>query len=297
MNKQSSSTTIDVRLPEMFFTLVRKKKIIKSEKVLENVKTPNVKSFNTGHKGLLWERVLRAQLYKLQCMSSDGWQTFCAEGSQRCLSMQVWTYVHAEGASRETLMSVFLVVFSHTEIKTKKDSKHPFGLCKIQRWKDASRFFFQVSYKSRIYLLPWQHHRVGDSSPHGSLSCCLLGSRGERRARLLWSTCGSCQSKKRGKITIFMVQLECACSSQPPFLGWLWPWRSCWVLSCCGQRWNQVSVHFFLIYSPTAPERSQPYRRETEVVTAFTQPCSLPVSLKSCGMGSRCIFYLQLYIM
>lgn len=51
-----------------------------------------------------------AQPHKLQCMSSDGWQTFCAEGNQCCLSMQVWTYVHTEGASRETLMSVFLVV-------------------------------------------------------------------------------------------------------------------------------------------------------------------------------------------
>lgn len=186
-------------------------------------------------------------------MSSDGWQIFCAEGNQCCLSMQVWTYVYAEGASRETLMSVFLVVFSHPEIKTKKDSKHPFGLCKIQRWKDASRFFFQVSYKSWIYPLPQQHHRVGHSRLHDSSSCCLLGSGGERRDPSSFGACVVLIRVKRAKKPIFMVQLERMCSSQPPFLGWLWSWRNCWALSCCGQWWNQVSVHFSFSYTHWLP--------------------------------------------
>lgn len=50
-------------------------------------------------------------------------------------------------------MSVFLVVFSHPEIiiiKKHGDAKHPFGLFKIQRLKDASRFFCHVPQK--LYL-------------------------------------------------------------------------------------------------------------------------------------------------
>jgi len=78
----------------MFFTLVYKKnqtKHIKSEKVLENIKTPNAKRFHAGHKGLLWERALRARLWESQRVSSGGWQAFCAEGNRRCLSAHAWT--------------------------------------------------------------------------------------------------------------------------------------------------------------------------------------------------------------
>lgn len=82
-------------------------------------------------------------------------------------------------------------------MKKHRDAKHPFGLCKIQRLKDASRFFCHVPqklYLSAATAASQQWDTAVCTAPH---PVAYVGA--EKRDQALWSTCSSYQSRKRQK--------------------------------------------------------------------------------------------------
>lgn len=209
--------------------------------------------------------------------------------------MQVWGYIYAEWASTETFMLVFLVVFSHPEIVIKKikikkmhgDSKHPFGLCKTQRLRDASRFFCRASYKSWIYPLPWWHHRRG--TQQNAQLLVLLPTWGQRREERPgpFTTCVALITAKteqqQQKTPLWYsanVYALHSCS---------WPWRSCRAQSCCGQQWNQASMH--VLYALTAPLWEGD--RGSKCLCTALLPACLTQELWDEGLS---VFYPQLYV-